>query len=87
MSIVNSLRNCRYCRIGGFAIFDIITSMLGTVAIMLAAKHYHFEKLDNINFVIAGICLAIPLGIFIHVIFGVNTRLNYTLGLSNNVST
>jgi hypothetical protein len=57
--------------------------MIGMVLIFLIAKYKHFPKLNQYPFVIAGIMLAIPVGILFHVLFGTNTRLNYILGLSN----
>lgn len=76
---INSLRSHR---IFGIAIFDLVSSMLGLIIIFLIAKHYHFQTLDSWRFIIAGILLAIPLGIIFHIIFGTNTQLNYILGLS-----
>ena len=66
----------------GLAIFDIVVSILGLVLIFIICWKIHFPKLNIINFIIAGILLAIPLGIIAHILFGVNTSLNYALGLS-----
>jgi L-cystine uptake protein TcyP (sodium:dicarboxylate symporter family) len=71
-------------RIFGLAIFDLVTAILGMILLFLLAWKIHFPKLDWWKFVLAGLILAIPFGIIIHVIFGVNTKLNYKLGLSNS---
>lgn len=73
----------RSYRIGGIALFDVITSIIGTIAIMLVARRFHGNTQPVKNYVLAGLILAIPLGIFIHVIFGTKTTLNYRLGLSD----
>lgn len=73
----------RKYKLFGLAIFDIVMSMIGLVLIFLIAKYKHFPNLKTRPFVIAGIMLAIPVGIVFHILFGTNTRLNYVLGLSN----
>lgn len=82
MSFISNLRKYR---IFGISWFDLITSMIGLIIIFLIAKHFHFKNLKSLNFIIAGILLAIPVGIVFHVIFGTNTSLNYNLGLSDKV--
>jgi hypothetical protein len=84
MSSISSLRSYR---IFGIALFDLISAMIGLVIIFLIAKHYHFPNLSSIPFILAGILLAIPVGITFHIIFGTNTSLNYKLGLSNKTTT
>lgn len=78
-----SLQDIRSHRVFNIAIFDLVLSVVGTVIVFLFAWWKWFPKLHWWKFVIAGVLLTIPLGIFFHVIFGVNTQLNYTLGLSN----
>lgn len=73
----------RKYRIFGLAIFDLVTAMLGMIIIFLLAKWKHFPNLSIWPFIIAGALLAIPIGVAFHIIFGVNTKLNYDLGLSN----
>jgi len=77
-----NLKKIRSHRILGIALFDLLLAIVGTVIILLIAKWKWFPGLKNVNFVIAGILLAIPLGIFFHIIIGKNTTLNYKLGLS-----
>jgi hypothetical protein len=67
----------------GLAIFDIVSSIIGLVLVFVLVKYKHFPKLSTGPFIIAGILLAVPVGIVSHIIFNVNTQLNYTLGLSN----
>lgn len=76
------IKELRSHRLFGIALFDLILAFIGTVIILLIARYKWFPSLSIYNFIIAGILLTIPLGIFFHVIFGVNTQLNYTLGLS-----
>lgn len=73
----------RQYRIFGLSIFDIITSIIGMILLFLILWKCHFKNLNPFTFIIAGIILVIPFGIIIHIIFGVNTQLNYKLGLSN----
>lgn len=69
-------------RIFGLRLFDLILSLVIMVIIFLMVWKYHYPQLNYWNFVIAAVLLTIPLGIVFHVIFGVNTELNYKLGLS-----
>ena len=73
----------RKYRISGIALFDLILAFLGTIIIFLIVWKWKFPELNSWKFVIAAILLAIPIGIFFHVIFGINTTLNNRLGLSN----
>jgi len=77
------LKEIRSRRIFGIALFDLILAIVGAVLILLIAKWKWFPHLNTLNFVVAGILLAIPLGIFVHIIVGKDTTLNYKLGLSN----
>jgi hypothetical protein len=76
------LKSIRSFRIWGISVFDVVTAIVGLVIIFLIAKHFHFPKLDNSNFIWAGILLALPIGIAFHILFGTNTTLNSKLGLS-----
>lgn len=76
------IEQLRKYRLGGIALFDLVTSMIGTVIILLIARHMKKSQLPIKNYIFAGILLAVPLGIFTHVIIGKNTTLNYKLGLS-----
>lgn len=78
-----TLENIRSHKIFGLAIFDLVTAIIGMIIIFLIAWKIHYPKLDWWKFVVAAILLAIPVGIVFHILFGVNTKLNYTLGLSN----
>ncbi len=78
-----NLTKLRSYRIFGIALFDLIIAIIGTILILLLARFKWFSNLSITPFVLAGILLTIPLGIFFHIIFGVNTTLNYRLRLSN----
>ena len=67
----------------GISIIDLGISLLAMLAIFTIAWRYYFRELALWKFIIAAIVLTIPLGIIFHVIFGVNTQINWKLGLSN----
>ena len=69
MTLIKKLREPR---IIGIAIFDLL------LAIIITA--YIFYKLGY-DYKI-GVLLSIPLGIIIHYLFGIDTTLNYYLGIS-----
>jgi len=79
-----SLTELRSCRIFGSAVFDFVASVVGVVIVLLIAKYFrdNLKDLPIVNFVFISFVLALPLGIFVHILFGVNTALNYKLGLS-----
>jgi len=77
-----TIQELRKPRIFGIALFDLILAMIIMALLFLGLWKIHFPKLNPWTFVIRGMILAIPVGIFIHVLFGVNTELNYYLGLS-----
>ena len=70
-------------RLFGISIFDLLAGIIGMVVIFLLAHHYHFKDMNVWPFVIAAVLLTVPLGIIIHVIFGINTKINSILGLSH----
>jgi len=74
------IKTLRSYRIYNIAMFDVIFGIIGTVLLLLLFKE---KGKSSTNYVIAGVLLTIPLGIFIHVLFKVNTELNYKLGLSD----
>jgi ABC-type uncharacterized transport system permease subunit len=78
-----SIVSLRRHRVFGIAIFDLVSSFIGVITIFLLVWRLRFQNISPWNFVIAGILLTIPIGIFFHIIFGVDTRLNSLLGLSN----
>ena len=80
MSTINNLRKYK---ILGIAVFDLTVSIIGMVLLFLLVKNMYFKKLDAWKFITAALILTIPFGIIIHIFFGVNTSLNYKLGLSN----
>tara|TARA_B100002051_G_C16241078_1_gene394972 strand:- start:47 stop:295 length:249 start_codon:yes stop_codon:yes gene_type:complete len=77
-----SINELRKYKIFGMAIFDLVVSMIGMIIIFILLKKWHFKELSTLNFIIAAIILTIPFGIIVHILFGVNTGLNYKLGLS-----
>jgi Ca2+/Na+ antiporter len=78
---IKTLRSHRFL---GIALFDVIGSMIGLVLILLVFRRIFFPDLRPRNFCIAGVLLAIPVGILFHILFGTDTKLNYKLGLSSN---
>lgn len=79
----NIITNLRSYRILGLALFDVVTAILGTVTLFVVAKLIWFPSLSTSTFVLAGVITAIPLGVVAHALLGINTTLNYRLGLSN----
>jgi hypothetical protein len=78
-----SLQSLRSHRIFGIALFDLLSSIVGMIILFIIFREIHFKNLSLYPFIVAGILLAVPIGIVFHVIFGTNTTLNYFLGLSN----
>jgi hypothetical protein len=66
------IKKLREPRIIGIAIFDLL------LAIIITA--YIFYKL-GFNYKLGAI-LSVPIGIIIHYLFGIDTTLNYYLGIS-----
>jgi hypothetical protein len=77
-----NITQLRTYKIFDLAVFDLVTSVLGMVILFVILHRLFFNKLRLINFIIAGVLLAIPFGIIIHILFGINTSLNFKLGLS-----
>ena len=78
-----SLPTLRSYRIAGMALFDLVFAALGTVFLFLYFRGRFFPKLSKTKFIVAAVLLTVPIGIVFHVLFGVDTSLNYRLGLSN----
>lgn len=73
------LKELRSWRIGastenrGIAIFDVVMSIIGMIVL---ADYIGIRK-------ITAVLLAVPIGVIFHYIFGIDTELNYFLGISN----
>lgn len=80
-SVITSLRGPR---VFGLAIFDITMASLGMVIIFLIARSYWYPRHSLWPFIIIALLVMFPIAIFTHVLFGINTELNYKLGLSDN---
>ena len=78
-----SIQKLREYKIFGLAIFDLTVSFIGIIAIFLVTWKIYYQHLDWWKFVITAIIVTLPISITFHVLFGVNTQLNYTLGLSD----
>jgi hypothetical protein len=70
-------------RIFGIALFDLILGAIGMIIIFLISRYIFFPQLNYSVFILFGLLLTIPTGILFHILFGINTQLNYNLGLSN----
>ena len=80
------ISNLRIHKLAGIALFDLILSMSMMIITFLVAwkiKYRDGNIYGSLKFVVAAILLTIPFGIIAHVLFGVDTRLNYILGLSD----
>ena len=80
-----NIQSIRKHKIFGLSIFDIVTSFAIMIIVFTMAWKTHFQKLKLRNFIIAALILSIPVAITIHIIFGINTKLNYKLGLSYSI--
>lgn len=78
-----SLKEIRKHKIFGIAIFDLSISFVAIIIIFLIAWKSYYHYLDWWKFLIAALIVTLPISIFAHVLFGVNTQLNYSLGLSD----
>jgi hypothetical protein len=78
-----SIEKLREHKIFGLAIFDLSISFIGIIVIFLIAWKMHYPRLDWWKFVISAIIVTIPISITFHTLFGVNTELDYALGLSD----
>jgi len=79
-----NINQIRSHKIFGLAIFDLVMSFIGIILIFIICWKIHFPHLCIWKFIIIAIIVTIPLSITFHVLFGVNTQLNYNLGLSNS---
>ena len=77
-----SIENLRKYKFYSLSIFDLVISFIGIIIIFLLAWKKHFPDLHWWKFLIYAILLTIPISITFHLLFGINTQLNYTLGLS-----
>jgi uncharacterized membrane protein len=82
MSMSMSIKYIRSYKIFGLSVFDLSLSFIFTITIFMLAWKSYYRDLDWSNFLLAGVLLTLPISIIFHVIFGVNTKLNYELGLS-----
>jgi len=72
MSLIQTLRGPRICEL---AIFDLV---LAIVATELIFSYYGAERWT-------GALLAVPIGVIAHAMLGINTTLNYKLGISDKI--
>lgn len=80
-----SIEQLRKHRISEIALFDLIGSFILIISILLFFRHKYRNTMPIKNFVIVGFLITIPIGIFFHLIFGINTALNRKLGLSKTI--
>ncbi len=70
-------------RIFDIAMVDLVLTVIGMIIMFKIVHNKYYPNLEVKNFIVAGILLALPISIFAHAVFGVDTQLNYVLGLSN----
>ena len=78
-----TLQELRRPRVCGLVVFDTLLALIGLIVILTIAWKVHFSKLPYMNFVIVSFLILFPLAIFSHILVGVDTTLNYKLGLSD----
>ncbi len=71
--MTDTLTDLRSHRIYDIAIFDLVLSI---VAMEYIFRYFGYKQYT-------GALLAIPIGILAHALFGINTELNYKLGISD----
>jgi hypothetical protein len=88
-STIDNLRSFKVTPIN-IALFDLVLALLGTglIFVLVAVIYNKITKTtppDNIYLILffLGFFLAIPIGVISHKIFGINTALNYKLGISD----
>ena len=67
---VSILQRIRQYKIGPFAYFDLITAFLGMYLLGLLIRYYF-----KIDIIINLLLLTLPIGIFVHILFGIETPL------------
>jgi hypothetical protein len=77
------IKNLRSFRIYGIAVFDCVVSWVVLVALFLWKRK---KNLSVWKYILAAIVVMFPIAIATHIVFGVNTMLNYRLGLSDKPS-
>ena len=75
------IQKLRKNRIGGLAVFDIATALLGMIAVALLLRKYFFPKYDLYKTVGIAVVLTFPVAILVHYALGIQTTLNTKLGL------
>ena len=78
-----SIATLREHRISGIAIFDLVGSFALIIIIALILRNKYWPNLKSSDFILAAIIITLPISIFAHMLFGINTTLNYKLGLSD----
>lgn len=77
------MKKLRSLRLFNIAVFDLVTAFLGMLLLFWLLHRVYYPHLNLGSFIIAALVLTIPVGILFHVLLGINTQLNYTLGLSD----
>lgn len=78
-----SIQDLRSYKIFGLSIFDLVISFVFMITLFMIAWGIHYKNLDWWKFLLAAIFVTLPISITFHVLFGVDTKFNYKLGLSN----
>jgi hypothetical protein len=78
-----SIQDLRSYKIFGLSIFDLVISFVFIITLFMVAWRIHYKNLNWCKFLLAAIFVTLPIAITFHILFGVDTKLNYELGLSN----
>lgn len=83
MTFKDIVLKMKHIRILGMSSFELSLVLIGLILFIVVINYYKKLTVKNVIVLsIAFIMLVFSLGIIIHYIFGVNTQLNYLLGLT-----
>lgn len=74
MEILDYLRSFR---LGGIALFDLITAFAGMIFLAYVIHKVWFPKSNLKMLIFVAILLTIPVGMIFHWLFGVKTKLHF----------
>lgn len=74
---MKTLDYLRSFRLGGIALFDLITAFAGMVLLAYILHKVWFPKSNLKMFIFVAILLTIPVGMVFHWLFGVKTKLRF----------
>jgi hypothetical protein len=74
---MTTLEWLRSFRLGGIALFDLITAFAGMIFLAYIIHKVWFPKSDLKMFIFVAVLLTIPVGMVFHWLFGVKTKISF----------